>query len=93
MMECPTPCADCGEIYELDRLVSEKRRGLRTGRLVCKQCHDEAICESCKGTGDCPDCEGAGELAGDYFAEDGMRPCERCGGKGLCPSCRGDGAF
>jgi len=30
----------------------------------------------------CPDCDGSGELAGDYFADDGMATCDRCGGKG-----------
>ena len=33
----------------------------------------------------CPDCEGSGELAGDYFASDGMSQCERCRGTGLIP--------
>jgi hypothetical protein len=30
----------------------------------------------------CPNCDGAGELAGDYFAEDGIITCGRCNGKG-----------
>ena len=31
----------------------------------------------------CQTCEGSGELAGDYFAEDGIAPCPDCGGKGF----------
>ena len=30
----------------------------------------------------CPDCGGSGEVAGDYFADDGMMICPHCGGKG-----------
>jgi hypothetical protein len=30
----------------------------------------------------CPNCDGAGDLAGDYFAEDGIITCGRCNGKG-----------
>lgn len=32
---------------------------------------------------ECPACEGAGEVAGDYFADDGMRRCPRCHGDGM----------
>lgn len=92
-MRCPTPCPDCGEVYELDDLRVERRRGHRTGRLVCSECLEEAKCPTCQGEGDCPDCGGAGELAGDYFAEDGVRSCERCRASGLCPACKGDGSY
>ena len=30
----------------------------------------------------CPTCDGSGEVAGNYFAEDGMETCPDCGGKG-----------
>lgn len=30
----------------------------------------------------CPDCAGSGEVAGDYFADDGMATCDKCKGKG-----------
>lgn len=30
----------------------------------------------------CPECDGSGEVAGDYFADDGMTTCSRCGGRG-----------
>jgi uncharacterized protein (TIGR02996 family) len=47
-------------------------------------------CDTCQSTGNCPDCDGAGELAGDYFADDGMSPCERCRGQGVCNECGGE---
>lgn len=31
---------------------------------------------------ECPDCKGCGQVAGDYFADDGIVTCDRCKGKG-----------
>lgn len=30
----------------------------------------------------CTTCDGSGEVAGNYFAEDGMETCPSCGGRG-----------
>ena len=38
--------------------------------------------EACFGTGQCLECGGVGEVAGDYFADDGISQCEDCNGTG-----------
>ena len=30
----------------------------------------------------CPECEGSGQVAGSYFADDGIATCDRCNGNG-----------
>lgn len=40
-MEMPTPCPRCGDIVEHDEMWAEEQEGgARTGRLICKACHE-----------------------------------------------------
>ena len=44
-------------------------------------------CRECFDSGSCDDCDGSGEVAGCYYADDGMQSCPTCNGSGKC-SCQ-----